>query len=457
MCFGWAKQHRVNHQVKCLLLVAMLSPLGLLAGPIQYPESALPELARLLEQSREKAPSLVAQAIAQEESVARLDAAKAAYYPRLDLGSNLGVTRNTYLEGNYPDETEFGVGLNARITRPLYHWGAIEARIRQARLDYDNESLQRVFILRQIKRSLRADYLTLLLNQATLVNLRLRRQITEDGAARSQADRTQGAVSALDAGQADLNLSQNLIDIEQLESEQARILADYKRNLGWDVPLALDLPIPAPDTEAVLAWVNQTRADGLDAWLSDHAEVIRRKNLIAREREELIRVASNQLPLINFAASAAQSKQNTAAANNVATLTYFVGLDISWNVFDGYETSARKRETQLRQRRLERQLEAYRAELRAQSTQVVTQIGFIARQLQLDQRRAELAAQGFAAQERDAKQGRIAPQAFRANVLANNETQFAALRSRVRLLLAINDYLDLTLPAAVDYTPGRSG
>ena len=432
-----------------ILVVALAASNYLLAAPIQYPEADIPELARLLDQAREKSPALVAQAIAQEESTARLAGAKAAYYPRIDLGGQFGLTQTTYANGAYPDEQTVGLAFNATVTRPLYHWGAIEATIQQARLDFKNEELQRVFILRQVKRSLRADYLSLLINQSTLQNLRLRRQITEDNIGRARSDKEQGSVSAMTSEQANLNLSQGLIDIEQVEAEQNRIFADYKRNLGWDAPLALDLPIPLPDAAALLAWTEQTRTQGVDAWLQDNSEVQRRKNLIAREKEELIRVKSGQRPNFNLTASAGQNQRNTAAQNNVEAISYFIGVGMNWNVFDGFATSAKKRETLLRQRRLERQLEAFRAELQAQSTNLLTQIGFIARQLQIDQRRADLSTQSFGLQQRDQKEGRIAEQAFRSIQLGYNESQIPALRTRVRLLLAINDYLDLTLPASV--------
>ena len=438
------------HYPRRLLGLALLSLGSLSAAPIQYPEAEIPELNSLLEQAREKAPALVAQGFAQQESTARLEAAKGAYYPRLDLGGQFGVTRTTYANGAFPDEQRVGLGFGASVTRPLYHWGAIEATIQQARLDFKNEELQRVFLLRQIKRTLRADYLTLLVNQETLKTLRLRRQITADGIARTQADKDQGSASSVETEQANLTLSQGLIDIEQVEAEQKRILADFKRNLGWDAPLALDKPVPNPDSAAVIAWVEQTRANGLDDWLKDNSEVQRRQNLVAREREELIRVKAGQRPLFNLTGSVTQEQRNTSAQNNVEAISYFVGIGMTWNVFDGFTTSAKKRETLLRERRLERQLEAYRGELRAQSVVVVSQIGFLARQLQIDQRRAELSTQSFGVQEREAKEGRVSAQAFRSVQVAQNEAQQAATRTLVRLLLAINDYLDLTLPAAVN-------
>ncbi|MCS6245061.1 MAG: TolC family protein [Opitutus sp.] len=438
------------HYPRRLLGLALLSLGSLSAAPIQYPEAEIPELNSLLEKARENAPALVAQSLAQKESVARLEAAEGKYYPRVDVGFNSGITKTMYMTGDTPAKQNMGLGFNASITRPLYNWGALDAAIEQARLDFKNEELQRVFILRQMKRTLRADYLTLLVNQESLVTLRLRRQQIQDGITRTQTDKEQGTASDIAIEQANLDLSQSLVDIDLVEAQQRRILVNFKLNLGWDAPLALNVPVPNPDAAAVIAWADQNQSLRDDAWLQDSSEVMRRQNFVARERLELIKVKAAQRPNFNFTAATWQSQTNTSSADSVQTLSYFVGVSMAWNVFDGSSNSAKKREVLLRQRRLDAQLVAFRDELRLQCATVVAMIGFSARQLQIDQRRAELATQKFAVQERDAKEGRISQQELRSKQVVHNEAQQTVSRTRVRLLLAINDYLDLTLPAAVN-------
>lgn len=427
----------------------LLASVAFADGPA-YPEAQLPELARLLDEAREKSPALVSQALAQKEAVARLDAARSGYYPRVDVYANFGYRKSIYQESGIADEDSFGANFNAVIRRPLYHWGAIEARIRQARLDFVNEDLERVHLLRGIKRSLRADYLALIVHRAELNNLALRRQAAEDALARTASDRAAGTIGEAEAEEARISVEQSLIDIEAIEAEQARILAAYKRDLGWDTPLALDQAPASPDLPALLAWIERTRATGLDSWLTDQGEVQRRQNLLEREKAELVRITAGQRPLFNFAASAGQGQSNTAGQNNVDTFNYFVGVDVSWNIFDGFETSAKRREANFRLRRIERELAAYQDELRAQSFDLLRQIAFRARQLQLDERRAALSASTLATQEREAKEGRVSTASLRERRLASGENELAALRSRVTLLLALNDYLDLTLPAAIE-------
>lgn len=132
---------------------------------------------------------------------------------------------------------------------------------------------------------------------------------------------------------------------------------------------------------------------------------------------------------------------------------FFVGLDVSWNVFDGFETSARTREANLRLRRYERQLEAYRAEISAQAYDVLALIAIQARQLQLNEKRSQATSESYRVAERDAAEGRLSAQALRERQLHAQETSLNVLRTRVTLLLALNDYLDLTLPAALELPP----
>ncbi len=446
---------RIRRPLCLFAAFALLGAAGLAAqsGPA-YPEAQLPELSRLLEMARENAPSLVAQSIAKEESDARLDAAKAAYYPRFDLYSTIGVRQTQYSSSAAEDDTSAGANFNAVIRRPLYHWGAIEARIKQARLDQTNEDLQRVLVLRQIKRGLRANYLNLLVNQASLAQLRLRRESASAQLSRLGSDQQAGLVSSLEATQLNLNQEQTLIDIDAVEADQRRILAAYQREVGWNEPLALDQPVPAPDLAALNAWLERTRSAGLGEWLSDHAEVQRRRNLLEREKAELVWIKSRQRPLLNAAASATRDQRSVQGDNNADALTFFAGVEVSWNVFDGFETSARTREASARLRRMERQLEAYRAELSAQAYAVLDQIGFQVRQLQLNEKRAQATTEGLRSAERDAAEGRLSAQALRERQLSAQETSLNVLRARVTLLLALNDYLDLTLPAAVELAPG---
>jgi outer membrane protein TolC len=423
------------------------------ASPVAYPESQLPELAAILAAVPAKAPDLIVKSIEQEESVARLDQAKSGYYPRLDLRANFGYQKNIY-EGNQPDTDDFGLGYSATLRRPLFHWGAIEARIKQARLDFTNEGLARELTLRSINRGIRADYLALLVNQSALRQAKLRReQLAEQGKS-LRANLAAGLLGTTETEQNDLALASALLDIEQLETEQARIAADYQRTIGWATPLALDSSLPPAATADILAWIDSARRTRSEDWLPAHAGVLSRRNLIEREKQEFTRITAQQRPLLNVAASAGQGQSNTAARDNVSTFTYFAGLDVSWNIFDGFETRHRRIESNLRRRRAETELNSFQATLAAEAAKLLDTLSLQTRRLDIEQRRLTLARSAFASQQRDFEQGRLAAQSYREKQLALQDSELTALRNHALLLMAFTDYLDLTTPVAADKTSG---
>jgi hypothetical protein len=55
--------------------------------------------------------------------------------------------------------------------------------------------------------------------------------------------------------------------------------------------------------------------------------------------------------------------------------------------------------------------------------------------------------------ERDAGEGRLSAQALRERQIGAQESALNVLRTRVTLLVALNDFLDLTLPAAIELSP----
>jgi outer membrane protein TolC len=415
------------------------------ASPVSYPETSLPELARILETVPGKAPELIARSLEQEESTARLKQARAAYYPRLDLNGNFGYRYTTY-GNNQPDDDSLGATYSATIRRPLYHWGAIEASIRQARLDFKNEGILSTLALRRIQRSIRADYLSLLVNQTALRNAKLRRQVNEERAAVLRTNASSGAVSTLESERSKLNLRETSMDIEQLEADQARILATYRRNLGWDAPLALDTPVPTPSVPDILAWIEQARSAKDSAWLAQNGEIRHRANLVEREKAERVRIVANQRPLFNFAASVGQGQSNTSTSNNVDTTTYFAGIDMSWNIFDGFATRQRKLESKLRQRRLENDLAHFQEELAAQAADTLVQLAFQARRLDLEQQRFNLSNDSLSSNRRDLDEGRLSASAYRERQLTLQDDELALNTARAALLMGITDYLDLVTP-----------
>ena len=443
--------HLINFKLLLISAFSLTTSFSAIeANSIPMPEEHLPELKKLLIAAEQQAPQLIEQSITEQEAEERLKRAKAAYYPRLDLNSNLGLRQTSYDAPGVEDESSGGVTFHASITRPIYHWGAIEAQIQQARLDNESEELHRGIILRQIKRGIRADYLSLLINKVNLRHLELQKKIAESDLEQFASQSELGRISNIDANLAEVNLNQHLMNIERAQVDQARIMTSFQRKTGYTEALSLKKTIPMPDLEQIEAYLAREEAKPSSAWTSQHGEVRRLENRIRREKEELTRIKAQQRPIINFAAYASQDQRNVGAENNVDAITYFVGLNVHWNIFDGFSTSASKRESQLRARRYEVSLNNYKNEITAQAEQVLQQIAYQTKLVRLEVLRAELHAARYSSKHSESKSGRVSTKELHAHELNKSGADLNLIRAQSVLLLMLNDYLDLVTPAKSD-------
>ena len=439
--------HLVNFKLLLISAFSLTATFSAVeANSLPMPEEHLPELKKLLLAAERQAPQLIEQSITEQEAEERLKRAKAAYYPRLDLNSNLGLRQTSYDAPGVEDESSGGVTFHASITRPFYHWGAIEAQIQQARLDNESEALHRGLILRQIKRGIRADYLSLLSNKVNLRHLELQKKIAENDLEQFASQSELGRISNIDANLAEVNLNQHLINIERAQADQARILTSFQRKTGYTEALSLKRTMPMPNLAQIEAYIALEETKPSSAWTSQHGEVRRLENRIKREEEELIRIKALQRPIINFAAYATQDQRNVGAENNVDAMTYFVGLNVHWNIFDGFSTSASKRESLLRARRYEVSLNNYKKEITAQAEQVLQQIAFQTKLVRLEAQRADLHAARYSSKHSESKSGRVSTKELHAHELNKSGADLNLIRTQSVLLLMLNDYLDLVTP-----------
>ena len=416
------------------------------ATSLLMPETHLPELKELLKSAELQAPQLIEQSIAEEEAQERLKQAKSAYYPRLDLNSNLGFREISYNTATVEDESSAAITFYASITRPFYHWGAIESLIKQAKLDNNSEALHRELIMRQIKRSIRAEYLSLLINKENLLNLNLQKKIAESDLEQFASRSQLGRVSDIDADLSEVNLSQHIMNIDRALADQIRITNSFKRKTGYTGKLSLKDSIKISDLNQIEGYVALQKNQPSNAWTDQHGEVRRLQNRILREQEEMIRIKSRQRPLINFAAHVSQDQRNVALQNNVDALTYFMGLSVNWNIFDGFSTSASKRESLLRKNRYQVSLNNYKKEITAQAKHILEQIEFQVKLVRIELKRAELHAARYTSKYDESEDGRISSKQLQAHALDKSNADLNLIRAQSSLLLMLNDYLDLVTP-----------
>ncbi|MEM1223594.1 MAG: TolC family protein [Verrucomicrobiota bacterium] len=407
------------------------------------PEDLLPELAKILEAARQGAPSLIEQDFLKREADQRLKQAKSDYYPRLDLNADFGYRRE-FRSGDAEDTDNLGINYSARLTRPLYHWGAIEARIEQARIDNDFEAINYLQNIQEIQRDMRSRYLTQLLNKLSLRGETARRRKIQEDLEKLRLDYDSGKISKLTYDSAELDLLNSILTINKIERDQKRISERFKQLAGWDQPLVLGSMIPALNLEEIKTWLESEKGLLSGEWVSQSYSVQQTELDIRKQDEELTLITARQRPLINFTASARQGQSNTSTANNVDTFTLFGGVGLSWNIFDGYLTKHQKIEAHLKRNRLKSLLSRLSDDLRLEGHDMLDAIQFQLETTEVIEARFLIEKEKYDLSQKDMESGRISESTLKETELALFDQELSLMEARAELLMNLSDYLDLT-------------
>lgn len=438
--------HRIFGNRSALILASLLLVISQAIGSASQIESLraenlLPELKVILESSNQVAPALIEQNYLKDEADQRLTQARAANFPKIDFNANFGY-RKDYRSG---DENTDNLGLtySARLTRPIYHWKAIQARIEQAKLDNDIEAIYYLQNVQGIHREIRSNYLTLLLNNISLRNEQARRKLLNDDLERIQVDLENGKISPLTYDSKRLDLENSLLIIEQIERDQARIISRFKEIAGWEKPLKLDSEVPQMDYESIQQWLSRESTSLFEESPESFAKQLTHLE-IEKQQKELTIIKARQLPLVNFTASASQGQSNTSTQNNVDTFSIFGGISVSWNIFDGFLTKHQKIEAKLKKNRLEYSLKRLDNDFRALSKQMLDQLYFQKDTTRLLEARYKLQQQRYANTQSEASSGTISSSDLQKSAIELSALKLSLMEARAELLMLLSDYMDMS-------------
>jgi len=331
-------------------LVSVVPVAGSQIDRIPLPEDYFSELRTILELSGERAPDLVQLGLNRQIADENLRIAEAAYYPSLSVNGNLGL-RYVQRGGDEEDSEDISGAVTAGVNRPLFYWGAVMAGIDRGRVDFQNQILDTKEGFQEVLLDLRNNYLDLVINEMRLRNARLQRTIVEQEINQQQSARDAGRLSDERWRLLQIELNQSILDIEELTATNAQIIRNFRREAGVTSELAVPPMVDALDLDDLERLLFELQMSA--GWVEQTLPMLRNQNQITREGKERIIIESRQKPNIDFSASVSQAPVNTANRNDVNTTTLFAGLSVQWNIFDGFETQARRRISFLNSRKLE--------------------------------------------------------------------------------------------------------
>ncbi|HCR36552.1 MAG TPA: hypothetical protein DIU37_00205 [Opitutae bacterium] len=317
------------------------------------PEAVFPQLKDIITQLPKHAPSMLIQ---DEEAAYARGKRLSDRSHRLPRAQGFAGVQRQAKARNSLDQFIYKTVPVGRfdVVQPVFHWGALKARSDMGDLRVEAAHLEYEEVLRALVLEVRRVYFDLLIQNARVRLLEQNSEIAEKNYIRAQnryqlAEITRGELNEANIAYQDVK-TQVALTMQALQQNEA-----YFRNItGWVGPLELKLP---------LDWAIPERVQSLiDNHFFEENSIHPGARYFALEKERKLEqlnykvINARLLPIFNARTGVYENLLESPDTSKTENETnFFVGVDVEWRVFDGFETKGEKIASKARARRLKRE------------------------------------------------------------------------------------------------------
>jgi len=439
----------MNYSLRKLIfgLIGILT-MGLLAGTAseapQLPEDVFPALRQILADAAKQSPRMMARNLELLIADGDLVQAKAARYPSAGGSYQFSKTRDKRedITETLPTDKTF---YNFSITQPIYHWGAIRdsVQIGEIRRQIAEENYGEAN--RLLSQEIRSAYLALILNKIGLKNATYSRKLADDALVVAE-DRLQKKV-----------ISEGAIFQTRMSADQARLNQDTgdwyfqvaKRDFAiltgqaelFDAQIPDQIPGLLASSEAVSQLLAQFIAkDQLD---TATAKIYRQQIEIDTLSYKIQRTRLR--PKLNFVVGLTQDQQSytTNIAQKYGLQSQYIGLQVSWSIFDGFATRGAVASALARKRLSEQNYRDYSSKLAQDAQKAAKSVDLAQRQLAISERLLDNAGNFLSYTKEDFNRGQASEAEVNAAQANFNGLNNATNGSRRDYLLKVSEFMSL--------------
>jgi len=325
----------------------------------------MPQLRPLIEQAMRQSPRVLERNLDLAQSEADWYIARSASLPNIGGYAQYQLQREKRADAVYENGELKDVSSRTdkyyysfSVTQPIWQWGALEASRKIARIDRALVAINYGEAYRALAAEIRANYLGLILSKTAVRNAGHVLRMAQENLARQQARYSANQITYGQIMQDQLQL-----DDASLAERRARADLDYAlgafRALTGDnefseavIPDAIaDVP-QAPSVATVVASSLVESSDSIQA----------AEKAVARAKLGLVGPRFNLFPKVSAIAGATRDEysRDINMYNKYQTDTWYVGAQINWTIFDGFNTKGQKLAAYTRLRRAEQRLSSLR-------------------------------------------------------------------------------------------------
>ncbi len=416
------------------------------------PENYFPVLKILIDSAVKQSPRMIARNA--EEAVAENNRviARAGQLPTVGgYFSYFPLDRQSRLvQVNGHDTHDVGniqkIGYNFSLSQPLFYWGALRNTTRIAELQQKITQGQTAESYRLLVNEIRAQFLQLVIKNASLVRTRFNRKLVDDQLELARSKLTQHVIAPSDMFGPQIYAEQAHLATERQEEDFASAKTAFAKLTGAPVLTDAQIPDAIPRITPASAEL-QSRLTALTT-RSDF-ETFALKNLRQQIEIEKLNYAVTKTrlrPKLSATIGSSQDQQHYAGTQSPYQVRDdYVGLSLSWSIFDGFATARSKANSLVHRRELER---AYHDQTEDQITAIkaqARQLDFSARNLAIVEKFLEAAEAGLHGRQEDVTRGLSSEADVSAAQLAFYDSQLSAFGARSEYLMGVAGLLSSML------------
>ena len=412
--------------------------------PTPLPEELMPELDGILKGALAQSPQMVLRSIDLIQSEANVTTMRAGLLPSAGLGASYSVNGASVASNTDSTSRASGVYYSASISQPLFRWGTLKAQHEAAKIQLLISQKNYAEAYRVLALTIRSQYLALVAKKLTLRNARYSQRLTTNALALEEDKLRNGRISQSEIVNLRLQMEEVSLQVERATEDLAHSKRIFMRQAGLQTLSDDQIPegIPALAFEPTAATIMLQRFLGTE-W-EEHPTVLVNRSWV-RVAELNYKQAKYRLyPMFGLGAAISQSNSTSASGGFVSqasVVSQYVGVNMSWSIFDGFATRAAKISAKANQRIYERQLQTATDQLMDQATNLERLVGFTYRAMRLAQTRAELSESAVRMLQEDANNGIASRTMVEVATGSYYQSQLTVLNQRIEFLSRWSEFV----------------
>ncbi len=441
--------HLLNALISCFFLASPGGSVEPQNGLIT-PEDIYPELAQIYEATSDQAPSLQLHAERIRESEGNALIFSAQKYPNLRLILNAGYTVR---DRSDLDRTEtFAGSFTLSMEKPIFRWGAINASDRLGKLNVSRSRVEYERFYLGLVEQIRNIFLDLVIYRTSLENRTSEEQILRMRIDNQEKRKELGALSEDEHKLSRIGLEETLLAIQRTRTAIERALRHFHLITGteeWDIQ---DFPTSVPQISYSHARVTELLKSYLDMGVAGRFDWLIKLNEIERAKHGLTIDRARNRPSLDFFLLASQEERDTSTRNDVLTFVYFGGLQVKWDLFQGFANKGRKVAREAQIRILESQLNNLGEQFRKEAERQAFDLDMDFKVLALNEERFTVEQKVFEKVRTDNENDLLSEIDFQQKRLNFRNQEYSIFQKRTRFLKKLSKFLAyIGRDPAIDY------